>query len=124
MKMRIVVLLTIIILGGTCNMFFISRALSTNLYVIVDKFYEEDTIVLEGRIINSSMKYKGYSYKLKEGDLYIEVYGSGITPFDKPGIGTSGRFRVVIDRRQFEEDIENIYFQGNKKKDRKKIDYL
>jgi len=121
MKKCIIGLITIIILGGVYSMLFGSNALSTSTYIIVDKSDKEDTIILEGTIVNSSMKFKRYSYKFKEGNLYIEVYGSAITPFDKHGVETSGDFQVVIDRYQFEEEIENIYSQGGRKNDRRKV---
>jgi len=122
MKLRISILIAIIILGGVYNMLFISNGLETSKYSIVNKIFEEDKIILEGGIVNSSMKCKGYSYKFKDGNLYIEVYGSIITPFDKRGIDRSGDFKIVIDRNEFDEEIENIYFQGNRKKDRKKVE--
>lgn len=111
-----IILINIIILGGVCNMFF-DPVLPTDEYGIEEYLITEDTIVINGFITHSGKKFIKYTYKFADGNLYVKIYGSMITPFDTHGVNTSGRFDIEIDKHQFGEEIETIYFQGFTRRD-------
>ena len=73
------------IIGGTWCLLAFNKSLETSKYVIFNKSINNETICISGFIVNSSMKYRKYSYSLLNNDLYIKIYGTYITVFDKPG---------------------------------------
>lgn len=83
-------------------------------YSVREITVQDNILHLTGTTNSSGQAYSGYSYEMKDGNVYIKIRYSLVSRFNQ-----SGEANIVIED-DF-ENVENVYLQGSKKDDTRLI---
>ena len=116
MRKFIVVWLAVLLVGNLVYMFF--GCLSTQQYMITKHEVDEDAILFEGWIVNSSMRFTKYLVSFDGENIWIKVYGRVILGNNT---NNSGSFEIQINKADYQGAIKKVYVMGYEPGDKRLI---
>ncbi|MCD8501388.1 MAG: hypothetical protein LRY71_06460 [Bacillaceae bacterium] len=117
-KSKIMIAMVIAILLLLSTFYFVGFVYGSYIgvenYSVREITVQDNILHLTGTTNSSGQAYSGYSYKVKDENVYIKIRYSLVSTFNQ-----SGEANIVIEDNF--KDVENVYLQGSKRDDNRLI---